>query len=346
VAEEQPSAEKTEPASQRKIDEAKKRGHFAVSREVGAALVLGGLLLLLFLGARSAVDAVGALFELALDAAPRGRAGWLHVMSSHLSVGGGLVAATMGLACALALFGGLVQKGFSISMDPVKPQLSRANPTEGLKRLFRWRKLIELLKSSLMLGLIGAALFLLLRRSLDDLAHLPLAHLGAVQNVALHMGRVLLAVVLPLFALAAAFDLLLQRALWRRDLRMTKDEARREHKDTDGDPAAKSRRQRVSAEFMGEAPDLELLAYAHLVLHGDGGQVVALQFRPDGDAPLPVVLLKLQGAPAAEALALAAMRGVRSVHDDDLAAKLFMRAKERQYIPADTAAEVGRLFRV
>jgi len=344
VAEEQPSAEKTEPPSQRKIREAKKRGNVPKSKDVATVLVLAGVAALVFLGARSAADQLGALFALAVDAAPRGREGWLWVLSRHTVVAAQLIGVVVGLALLLAIVAMLLQTGFSISMEPVKPQLSRVNPIQGLKRLFQLRKLVEIAKSTLLLAIVAVAVFLILRRRIDDLAHLPVAHPGAVLNLGINLGLGLMVAVVPLFALVAAFDLGFQRFVWHKDLRMTKHETKRESKDSEGDPIAKSRRRRDAAEFM-EPAALENLAHATLVLHSATGQLVAMQYAPETGAELPLVLLKAQGEIAAEALSRATRDGVRIMQDDALVGELFPSAQVLQYIPAKVAAEVARLFK-
>jgi len=344
VADEQSSAEKTEAPSQRKLRDARKQGNLPKSKDAATAVILAGMGALAYLGVPAAADKIGALFLLSVEQLPRGHEGQLWILSEHITAAAVLIATVLGIAGVLAILAMLAQTGFSVSMEPVKPKLSRVNPAEGLKRLFKWRKLVEVAKSVLILVVILCVVFVLLRRRVGDLVQLPMAHGGAVLDLGIGMGLGLLTSILAIVAIVGALDVIFQRFVWLQDQRMTRQEARREQRDSEGEPALKSRRRRVARELM-DAPDIERLAQATLVLSGGATQVVAMQYVPELGSELPLVLFKAQGSMAEEALSLAAQRGVRIVHDDALTADLFPIAKPLQYIPAKVADEVGRLFR-
>jgi len=335
--------EKTEKPSTKKLRDARKQGNFARSQDIPGVLVLGTVCAALMLGLPAMFARVAALSG-AVDAAIADPAGQLpRVLDAAEATLAAIVLPILGLACALAVAGVALQVGFSVSGERLRMSLDKINPVNGARNLFKLRKLFDLAKSLLAVGLIGGAIVLLFRQNLNDLVHLPQSGLYGVLLVAGAMFRKLIAFVVPLFVAIAALDYLFKHFVWMKDLKMSKEELKRERISQDGNPMFKSRRRRVAKEW--QRPDnLESFPNASLVLHDASGQLVAVYYDAS-QAPLPVVLCKAQGTTAADLLAQAAQTGMRVHHDDVLTKLLYLRCQLNEFVPEEAAADLGTLLR-
>jgi flagellar biosynthetic protein FlhB len=241
----EPQAERTEPATPRRREEARRRGQVAQSRDVGGVVVLAAALLALgsFLGAGLA-GRVAALAQASWGGAgtpPDSLADFQALLWVHV---GGAGLALLPLLAALAAAGAaaqFVQVGPLFSWQALQPRADRLDPIQGMKRLLHYDRLFDLARAVLKIAAAGALAFALLRADLPRLLGL----LGASPaEGALATGdlarRVALALLLALGALAA-LDLVYQR--WRHEqrLRMTRQEVREEARQREGDPLVRGR---------------------------------------------------------------------------------------------------------
>jgi flagellar biosynthetic protein FlhB len=268
------------PASERKIRKAREQGQVARSRDLGhfAALAVGGV---------------------ALVALAHPLAGWLrrllmqglrfdhHVLSDTALMGERLASLGLqmmlvvlpmgllmvGVAVAAALGGG----GWNFTTQALQPDFSRINPLTGVARLFSKDQLVQTLKAcvlALVLGVLGG---FYLRAHLDDfvvLLTLPLPAALSEGNQRLYGGLALLVGALALFALV---DVPLQRFLLHKRLRMSHEEVKQEHKESEGSPEIKGRiRQRMRE--MSKKRMLANVPQADLVVTNPTHYAVALKY--------------------------------------------------------------------
>ncbi|MDQ0456391.1 EscU/YscU/HrcU family type III secretion system export apparatus switch protein [Rhizobium paknamense] len=148
-------------------------------------------------------------------------------------------------------------QGFPVAMKNMAPDFNRLNPTEGLKKIFSLSSLSEFVKGFLKLVLLaigggGATLYFMNAVFWSPICGESCALTSGIRFI----GTLLVigALILLLFAFA---DIRLSRALFRWEHRMTKTEARREQKDTQGDPKIKSARRQIGAEMRNAPPRKE-----------------------------------------------------------------------------------------
>lgn len=336
------SGEKTEQPTAKKLRDAKRKGNFPVSQDVAGVLVLASLCVALMLGLGAIHAKLAQLSSLIHRAIASPRRDVPALFDAAIDTLAAIVLPILGLACVLGVAGMALQVGLSMSAERIAFSLEKIDPVGGLKNLFQLRKLFDLAKSLLAIVLIGGAIVLLLRQHVNDLAHLPQSGLGGVLIVAGAMFRKLIAFVLPLFLAIAAVDYLFKRHVWLKDLKMSKDEVKRERISQDGNPLFKSRRM-SSAREMQQPDNLDNFANATMVLHDDAGHLVAIYYDA-AQAPLPMVLCKAQGSTAAELLARATATGMRVQHDDALTRLLYLRCQLNEFIPEEAATALGSLL--
>lgn len=235
------SEEKTLPPSFKKLRDARQKGQISKSKEMTTAAVTLAAFGYLML---TAPALFGYFADLAVAAA---RATDQPVHEAVALLAGRMLAAGesyLGPLLLLLVVTGVlanivVNGGLVISMDPVAPKLERIDPVKGFGRLFAMRNWIELIKTLLKLLLVLGCCFTLERGALRTLMHAPGCGVGCVGPVLRGMLVPLLVTCCGFFVLLGLMDIGLQRWLFRREMRMTKTEQKRERKEMEGDPFIK-----------------------------------------------------------------------------------------------------------
>jgi len=308
------SGERTEEPTPRRLRHARERGQVPRSRLFSGSLVLAG-------------GSVGAALGLSSAVAE------LRIWTAALFVQGGTVPSSLqqalrllGWACAPALGGaalgaavaGLATSGWSPSAAVLTPRLERLDPVAGLRRMFSWPMLAELLRSALvaavLLAVVIAGAWAILPSALKlPAAAAPGSGLGLLVPEALRVWR--RAVIVA--AAVGALDLLLARRRHRLSLRMSRDEVRREHREQEGDPRHRAHRRAAHRQLLlaGRARGVKA---ASVVVVNPTHVAVALRWDPEEcDAPYLVAKGRDEVARAIRSEAL--VHGIPIVRDVALA---------------------------
>ena len=323
MAEDVDKEDRTLPPSERRLEQAREEGNVGRSQELpGAALVLFAAAALAF-GGPFAIERFGALLRrgLALGAAETFDTARMMDRFASLALDGLLLAApVLGAAVVLAVGASLALGGWTLTGKPLEPDLSRLDPVRGIGRLFSVHGIAELTKAVLKACAITALAAWLAWSQRAEFAALVTQPFGpAVLSAMGLLGRDALFFALALAAIAAA-DVPI--AIWRhrRELRMTPEEARRELKETEGDPHLKARvrslqRESARRRMMQEVPK------ADVVVTNPTHYAVALSYR-EGEMRAPRVVAKGQGEVAARIRELARKSGVPLLEAPPLARAL------------------------
>lgn len=232
-------------------------------------------------------------------------------------------------AAALAAIGALAaQVGLQTSFKPLELKFDAINPASGLKRIFSVRSLIDLLKAVLKALLIVAVLYrtiILLVPLMLGVVYQPLV---ALDDIAWGVLCKVFGVAGILYAIIGVLDYGIQHWLFLRDHKMSKDEVKREHKDSEGDPHIKNERRKLSREFATSEPQ-QPVANANVVIVNPTHYAVALRYVP-GECGLPRVIAKGVDADARVIREQALRFGVPIVGNPPLARALF-------HVPIDEA---------
>ena len=226
--------------------------------------------------------------------------------------------ATAVLSTVLA--GMLVNKGFLFAVEPLKPKLDNVNPVAGFKRVFGLKSWIELGKSLVKAALLGGALVLLWQDAVGVVVGVPACGARCIGPALAATLQPLLAAAVALYLASGLLDLLIQRWLFLREMRMTVTEMKRERKDTNGSPHVRGAQRRLRNEAAQGAPKTGL-RHATLLICGPQ-EAVGLHF-VRGETALPVVVCRTSdGARAAGLVAAARAAVVPMFWDKGLAADL------------------------
>jgi len=241
---EEDKASKTEDPTDRRIDDARKEGNVANSREVTSFAVLLGAAI--FLVAMAPWAAGGLAEHLANFLA---RAHVFRLESDSLSIGLAesvlMVMPYVAIPAALFALMGFVaqvgQVGWLLTTKPLTPKLDKLSPLKGIKRMFSAKQLLEFVKGLFKVGFVTLIAYFVMRPIVRE----PQRFVDQDIIVTMHdLHTYLIALivgVLLLMTVVAAVDLIFTRYKYREDLRMTKQEVKDEHKSAEGDPQVKAR---------------------------------------------------------------------------------------------------------
>jgi flagellar biosynthesis protein FlhB len=333
------------PASQRKLTKARAEGQVPRSRDLGhfAALAIGVATFVAVAGGLS-----GWLQEVLANAMrlPGNAASDPGVMSQRLAEFTRvllLVAVPAGaLMSAVAVAASLSLGGWNWSWKPLMPKFSTLNPLTGLPRLFSKSQLIDVGKASVLALILGTVGALYLRRQVDGftgLLALPLPAAISHASSTLLGGLMLLIGVLALFALV---DAPLQRHLHAARLKMSTQEARQEHKETEGNQEVKARIKTRMRE-MSNRRMLAAVPKADLVVMNPTHYAVALKYE-EGRMRAPRVVAKGADLMALRIRDTARGADVPVLQSPVLARALYAHAEIDQEVPVALFAAVAQVL--
>ncbi|MFO1185890.1 MAG: flagellar biosynthesis protein FlhB [Bauldia sp.] len=326
------NGEKTEEPTQRKLDEARKRGDVVKSQEVNSFFVLV-----------AATVAIGAAAPSSVQELARHLAGFLG-NAAALPVDGGLLAVISNLGATIVVLvllpllaigaasvaGNLAQHRPALSLEALKPKASKVSPGAGLKRLLSIESLINLGKGLVKLALVGTAMVLVMAPEFGRLAGLtaldPVQLLPVVRDRAVELMTAVVAVV----GLVAAGDYVWQRQKWMKRQRMTLQEVKDEHKQSEGDPTIKQRIRDLRRR-RGRQRMMSRVGEASVVIANPTHFAVALKY--SGGMRAPLCLAKGVDDVALRIRKIAEEKGVPVIENPPLARLLHKELEIDQEIP-------------
>jgi type III secretion protein U len=208
------------------------------------------------------------------------------------------------------------------SFEPVKPKFDNINPAQGLKRIASLRNVVEFAKALIKVIILAGAFWLVLRGAIQALFEMPHCGKTCLAEMAIATVKPLAATAAVAFVAIGLLDLLVQRRLFLREMRMTRTEAKREVKDLEGDPLIRGERRRMRRELTTQGLRTGLREAVVAVFHHDW--IVGLRYRR-GETPIPVVVCKGSGAARTAMLAEARQLGIPIVDNGALATALAAR---------------------
>lgn len=294
-----PGGEKTEPATAKKLQDVRKDGQTAKSKELITAISLMSLFILI----KIYVGVVGqkftevfkdiyGTFQKVADSSDNGMrmadavSSVREVLMSSISIAVPIfiVAVVGGILC------NSLQQKWMVTAKPLQPKMSKISPASGFKRIFSFRQLFELIKSIAMMFVIGIMSYV----TIKDKVNILLTFYDISLNAALKtVGDIIIDLGIKIstaFLIIGFVDLIYQKLKFKNDNMMTKQEIKDEYKNTEGDPQVKGQIRRKMAEISRRRM-MEQLPEADVVITNPTHFAVALKYEPDS-GKAPVVIAK------------------------------------------------------
>lgn len=338
---------KTEQPTPFRLEEARKKGQVPRSAELGGVLVLLAFCIAMAVAAprlvRSTADAVTRCLLLSGNAPPAGTSLVRWLGSTFAPVGQALVPVVLATV-VMAVVANLIQTGFVFSSDPIKPDFTRMNPAQALKRLFGLRTLWDMAKLALKVGTIGVLAWCAYRGIT--------ATVGAIASASPHrlpawlgtvLGRVAIWM-LVILGLLALLDLVFTRREYLRKLRMSRRDIKDEHKQREGDPDIRAKRRRMLSELLKRSRSIGRVPEADVVMTNPTHVAVALRYRPR-TMRAPIVLAKGTDRVAERIRNLATRHGVPMLRSPELARALLRECPIDHPVPDTLFTQLAPVYR-
>jgi len=338
---------RTEKATPKKRQDARKKGQVFQSREISSAflLVLVFLYLKIF-GKKIYMDLVAFTIKIMTQ----------YIITDNFNTANGFsvlfidtmtvllrtVGPIFAVAAAVGLVGAYSQVGFLFTLDPIAIKLNRLNPVQGFKRVFSLRGLTELLKALIKILIVGFVAYFFLKDEVCNI--LKLMYLGIAESgmyiVNTSISAALkICMVLIIFGIA---DYAYQWWEYEKSMRMSKQEVKEEYKQIEGNPEVKSRikqkqRQISMKRMMHEIPD------ADVVITNPTHYAVAVKY----DAKLydaPFVVAKGQNYIAIRIKDIARKNKVEVVENKELARTIYNTVDVGEAIPPELYQAVAEIL--
>ncbi len=346
-----PGGEKTEPATDKKLRDARKEGQVAKSKEIGNAFGL----LALFLVLKFYIGYMGNRFL-----------GGFHSVYSqfpdYIKMYNGLVPTTsIRLAVSSMIFDMLLIMGpilligvvvaflcdvaqvkWRPTSKPLQPKFSKLNPIKGFKKIISKDSIVELIKSILKIGLIVYVVYSYLK---DKYSMIFLLYdislnqaIGLIGKLVTDLGIRVSAI----YLLIGFADFAYQKYKFKEDMKMTKQEVKDEFKDQEGDPQIKGK-QRQRMREASQRRMMQKLPEADVVITNPTHYAVAIKYDPD-EYEAPMVLAKGEDYLAQKIKDAAKEHHIEIVENKPLARMLYANVEVGELVPPELYQAVAEVL--
>lgn len=346
-----PGGEKTEPATEKKLSDARKEGQVAKSREVGNGLGLIALFLVLKIWIESIGSSLLEGFTMIYKRIPD----YTTFINGEVSIAdmSNLIRNVMGrilitllplfvIGMIVAFVGDLIQVKWKPTSKPLRPKASKLNPIKGMKKLFSKQSLVELIKSILKIGLIVYVTYSTL---VDEWNNLFILYNISLMEAILLVGNIAINLGLKIsfiYMIIAAGDFLYQKWKFKEDMKMTKQEVKDEYKNAEGDPAVKGKIRQKMME-VSRRRMMQALPQADVVITNPTHYAVAIKYDPEiSDAP--IVVAKGEDYLAQKIKEVAREHKIEIVENKPLARMLYANVEVGGQVPPELYQAVAEVL--
>lgn len=342
--------DKTEPATPKKLEDARKEGQVSKSREIGMGFSLLGL----FVTLKIYIGTLGEQFIKAFETLYKRIPEFIGVEGTYDSVAFYtlltdnivdmilMMAPFLAVGFLIAFLADLVQVKWKVAMKPLMPKFNKMDPIKGMKKIISPQSVFELLKAVLKIIFISYLAIttvkdkLLLIYSLYDIS-LPAA-LTAIGDVVIDLGIKISA----WYMVIAAIDFVYQKMKFKKDMKMSKQEVKDEYKNAEGDPKIKSQ-QKQRMRQASQRRMMQSVPTADVVITNPTHFAVALKYDADSGRA-PIVVAKGEDFLAKRIKEIAKENKVEIVENKPLARMLYHNVELGEEIPPELYQAVAEVL--
>lgn len=337
--------DKTEEATPQKLQESKKKGQVAKSKEVGLALnLLMTTLIISFLG------------QYAMDNLQNVMTGFLrnfmdinltyknlfYISLTVVMKSAVIILPLITPIMVMGIFANFIQTGFIFTKETLKPDIKKLNPISGFKKIFSTRTLVELVKDLALVNVVGYVGYRFLKKNYMTILNLnnlrfPVM-LEAFRGIVV---KVFFNITLVMIFIAVA-DFIFQKRKYKKDMKMSKQEVKEEYKQQEGDPQIKGKirqkqREMAMRRMMQSVPD------ATVVITNPTHIAVALKYE-EGMGQAPMVVAKGADYVAYKIKEKARESNIPIIENRPLARMIYEKVELEEEIPAEMYEAVAEIL--
>jgi flagellar biosynthetic protein FlhB len=336
--------EKTEQATDSKREEFRKRGQVAQTKELGTAVMFIASAGLIYSLSRFLLQNIAEIFEHIFGSALASALQSGQITEVLFYVGTKiliLLSPIMFGALFIGIASQLMQTGFLQVEDALKFDLNKMNPLNALGRIFSMKGFVEFLKSLLKMVIVFSAMYFLLK---SEVKQIPYLSGFSIEQIFSYMGvtvsKLLLGTGIFMLILAVA-DYFFQRMALEKEMMMSKQEVKEEHKSREGDPLIKARIRKIQREVANRKMISEI-PKGDVVITNPTHIAVVLKYSDNLPAPQ---LIAMGGDYMAEKIKeIAKQHNIPIIENKPLARTIFKTMKVGQIIPKELFVAVAEVL--
>ena len=340
--------EKTEEPTSKKLEDARKEGKVAKSKDVPIAVSLIVMFLAIKVGAGYLADSFIGVFNISIGAFERFVLDeftfnsaieiMMYALVRIVIIAGPFIL----IILIVTTLSDVLQIKWKVTSKPLKPKLSNINPLSGFKRLFSKDKIFELIKSVVKILILSYVIIdalkdnwaLLLEMYRVDLV----SAVGVIGDLVISLGLKISFI----FLVIAFIDVIYQKFKFKKDMKMSKQEVKDEYKNSEGDPHVKGQ---IKSKMMAASQRrmMHNIPEADVVITNPTHLAVALRYKRDID-DAPVVVAKGADYVAEKIKAKAREHNIQIVENKPLARMLYFNVELESPIPQELYQMVAEVL--
>jgi len=345
MAESESGQERSEEPTAKKLEDAKKKGQIARSRDFNTMVIIALAATALLMMGKVMVADIGELMSVYFQPSrqdifdPVGVVRWFY---AAMLDGVWLLVPFLALMLVAAIFAPLSIGGWAFSFETITPKLSKLNPIKGLKKVFSAKGLMELIKALAKFFLVAAVALAVIWANMDEylqLGTMPLKPALVKAGELLTWAFLLVTIALMVIS---AIDVPFQIWDHKKQMKMTLQEVKDEMKDTDGKPEVKAKIRQTQRE-MAEARMMDAVPDADVVITNPTHFAVALKYDPQ-NMRAPLVLAKGADFVAANIRRVASANEILLLESPPLARALYHTTDIGKEIPHGLYVAVAQVL--
>ncbi|MBL4601505.1 MAG: flagellar biosynthesis protein FlhB [Emcibacteraceae bacterium] len=286
-------AQKTEEPTPKKLSDAMEKGDFAKSQEIKSWFVLFGACIMGFAAINGLASNLRVTLASVLENSyriPMDPEGLTSFVDNLVMQVGSFMMFPFLILLIAAFAGAMIQHPPMITFEKIQPKLNKISPLSGLKNKVSMQNLVEFFKSIFKLVLVSVIVIVIVWPEKEILENLMTLDVSALNDIIFNLIMKVLIAVVTVMGVIAGLDFLFQKFQFIKKMRMTKQEIKDEHKQSDGDPQVKARLRQIRMErartrMMAAVPE------ADVVITNPTHYSVALKYE-QGKMEVPKVVAK------------------------------------------------------
>lgn len=337
--------EKTERPTQKRLRDARKKGQVVKSSEIVTGLQMAVILGYFIVEGQGLMETVWKMIEIAIElinqplkvAAETVLAAFFYIMLRFMAGFTFILIITVILSC-------ITQTGPVWASESLTPSFNKINIINNTKNIFSMKSVFSLLKNILKILVLSLAFYYLLHQHVNTLQYLPICGEVCGIEVTFTLIKWLWGVFLICYLAFSFADYAFVHYQTMKELKMTKNDAKQEYKEMEGNPEVKQKRRELQRETANGSL-VQNVKKSTVIVRNPTHIAVCLCYNPD-ETPLPVVLDKAQDHMALHVVDMAEKYAIPLVENIPLARALFNEVELGQAIPESLFEPVAELLRV
>lgn len=337
--------DKTEEATPKKKQDARKKGQVAKSKDVGLAITMIACTIIIIALSSFLVARIRELMIYYLGNSYSIEVTEKSLQSINLNVVSRFLLISLPFIIPIMLFGviaSIIQTGFMLTGEPLKPSLGKLNPIKGFKNMFSKKNAVDLLKNLLVVTIVSWVGFTYFRDNYSEVMQISNLYPPEMGNVTKSLVVGIFTRISIVLVVLAAIDYLMQYKFHNDELKMTKQEIKEEYKQMEGDPQIKSKIKQKQRE-MSQKRMMQAVGDATVVITNPTHIAVAIKYE-DGNMEAPKLVAKGADNIAIKIKELAKEGNVPIIENKPLARMIYEKVELDQDIPQDMYQAVAEVL--